>query len=56
MHPKPPAGLPLINAGTPWSDLDLSDLRELLEQRSIAEIAEFLCRDLDDKIAERRRH
>jgi hypothetical protein len=38
----------------------LSDLRELLrERRSVAEIAEFLCRDVDEveaKIAERRRH
>jgi uncharacterized protein with beta-barrel porin domain len=29
MRPKPPAGLPTINAGEPWSEMDLSDLKEL---------------------------
>ena len=43
MHPKPPAGLPIINSGQPGSELDLSDLRELQrEHRTVAEIAEFL--------------
>jgi hypothetical protein len=39
MRPKPPAGLRTINAGTPWSEMDLSDLEELIrERRSIVEI------------------
>jgi hypothetical protein len=60
MRPKSPAGLPTINSGQPWSDLDLCDLDDLLlEQRTIAEIAQFLCRDVYEvqaKIAELRRH
>jgi hypothetical protein len=52
MRPKPPAGLPSINSGQPWSDLDLADLREELHRRrSITEIAEFLCRDVDEVAA-----
>ena len=27
MRPKPPAGLPTINAGTPWSAMDMADLQ-----------------------------
>jgi hypothetical protein len=30
MRPKPPAGLPTINAGTPWSAMDMADLEEFL--------------------------
>jgi hypothetical protein len=49
MRPKPPAGLPTINAGEPWSEMDLSDLKDLIrDRRSIAEIAEFLCREVDE--------
>ena len=55
MRPKPPAGLPTVNSGTPWSDMDMADLQELLrDRRSVAEIADFLCREVDeveDKIA-----
>jgi hypothetical protein len=40
--------------------MDLSALKELIrERRTIAEVAEFLCRDVEEveaKIAERRRH
>jgi hypothetical protein len=40
--------------------MDIADLEYLLGERwSIPEIAEFLCRDIDEveaKIAERRRH
>jgi hypothetical protein len=57
LRKRPPAGPSTIN-GTPWSELDLSDLSDLLrEQRTVAEIAEFLCRDVEEveaKIAERR--
>jgi hypothetical protein len=53
---KPPAGLPTVNSGQPWSELDVSDLRELRrEGRSIAEIGEYLCREVEeveDKAAE----
>jgi hypothetical protein len=58
MRPKPPAGLPTINSGTPWSEMDIADLQELLQDgRSVAEIADFLCREVDevaDKIASAR--
>jgi len=60
IRPKPPAGLPTISAGEPWSGMDIADLEYLLGERwSIPEIAEFLCRDVDEieaKIAEVRRH
>jgi hypothetical protein len=49
MRPKPPAGMPTINSGQPWSDTDLADLGELVrEQRPVEEIAEYLCRDADE--------
>jgi hypothetical protein len=49
MRPKPPAGLPTINSGTPWSNMDMADLQELLrDRRSVAEIADFLCREVDE--------
>ena len=49
MRPKPPAGRETINAGEPWTEMDMSDLRELIRQRrSIAEIAEFLCREVEE--------
>jgi hypothetical protein len=49
MRPKPPAGLPTINSGQPWSELDLADLRgELRLGKPLAEIAEFLCRSIEE--------
>jgi nucleotide-binding universal stress UspA family protein len=49
MRPKPPAGLPTINSGKPWSAMDMDDLDELLRQDApIDEIAEFLCRELGE--------
>jgi len=49
MRPKPPAGLPTINAGEPWSAMDLADLDELLTDGGpAAEIAEYLCRTVDE--------
>jgi hypothetical protein len=54
---KPPAGIPNINSGTPWTAMDVADLEDLLRDRTpVAEIAEFLCRDVEEveaKIAER---
>jgi hypothetical protein len=47
LRPKPPEGLPTINAGTPWSGDDLADLQLLLvERRSLREIAEYLGREV----------
>jgi hypothetical protein len=58
LRPKPPEGLPTINAGKPWSEDDLADLQVLLiERRSVREIAEYLCREVlevESKIEERR--
>jgi hypothetical protein len=35
------------NSGEPWSDADISDLKNELDHgRTIAEIASFLCRDV----------
>ena len=49
MRPKPPSGLPTINAGEPWSAMDLADLEEFLTSGvSVPEIAEYLCRTVDD--------
>jgi hypothetical protein len=53
---KPPAGLPSINSGEPWSAMDMDDLNDLVREKvSVAEISEYLCRDIDEveaKIAE----
>jgi hypothetical protein len=58
LRPKPPEGLPTINAGTPWSSDDLADLDELVhEGRPAREIAEYLRREVlevEAKIEERR--
>jgi hypothetical protein len=49
LRKKPPAGLPIISAGEPWSRMDIADLEYLLAERwSIPEIADFLCRDVDE--------
>ena len=49
MRPKPPAGLPTINAGTPWSAMDMADLEEFLTSgSSVKEIASYLCREVDE--------
>jgi hypothetical protein len=49
MRKKPPAGLPRINAGKPWSDLDSTDLAECLATNMpVDQIADFLCRDPDE--------
>jgi hypothetical protein len=49
-------GEPNLNEGKPWSEMDLVDLRHSLAHgRSVAEIAEFLCRseqEVQAKIAE----
>jgi hypothetical protein len=49
MRPKPPSGLPTINAGEPWSAMDLADLEEFLTSGApVSEIAEYLCRTVDE--------
>jgi hypothetical protein len=49
-------GEPNLNEGKAWSEMDLVDLRNSLKHgRSVAEIAEFLCRseqEVQEKIAE----
>lgn len=52
LRKKPPAGMPNINSGKPWSDLDLSDLRQCVRERqSVGDIADFLCRDREEVVA-----
>jgi hypothetical protein len=47
MRKKPPEGLPRINAGEPWSAMDIVDLEELLTAGANAErIADYLCREV----------
>jgi hypothetical protein len=49
LRPKPPAGLPTINAGEPWSPMDLADLDEFITSgKSVELIAEYLCRPVDE--------
>jgi hypothetical protein len=46
-------------SGKPWSEMDIRDLKVALQySRTVAEIADFLCRDVEEveaKIAELRR-
>jgi hypothetical protein len=40
---------PNLNTGTPWSEMDLFDLRNSLEQGDTPEkVADFLCRTLSE--------
>jgi hypothetical protein len=49
MRKKPPADRPNINSGEPWSAFDLAELEELLKLgQPIADIADYLCRDVDE--------
>ena len=49
LRKKPPSGLPTINAGEPWSDMDLADLDEFVAAgKPIGQIAEYLCRGVDE--------
>jgi hypothetical protein len=49
MRKKPPAGLPNLNSGMPWSEMDLDDLANCLELgEPVEQIADFLCRDPDE--------
>jgi hypothetical protein len=57
MRKKPPEGLPILNAGKPWSEDDLADLKDMARRhRTPREIAEYLQREVlevEAKIAER---
>jgi hypothetical protein len=47
MRKKPPEGLPKINAGEPWSAMDVADLEELITAGANAErIADCLGREV----------
>ena len=47
MRKKPPEGLPTLNAGKPWSEDDLADLKDMVRQcHSPREIAEYLQREV----------
>jgi hypothetical protein len=47
LRKKPPEGLPTINAGTPWSDLDLEDLQIERERGTpVRQIADLLAREV----------
>jgi hypothetical protein len=56
LRKKPPAHLPNVNSGKEWSEMDINDVRQCLaEGASADDIADFLCRDVDEvkrKIAE----
>ena len=58
MRKKPPADMPNINSGKPWSEMDLDDLTNCLMLREpVEQIADFLCRDIEEveaKVAELR--
>jgi hypothetical protein len=60
LRQRPPADMPNVNSGKPWSEMDIRDLKVALQyNRTVAEIADFLCRDVEEveaKIAELRRH
>lgn len=44
---------PDINTGKPWSEMDLCDLENCIERGdSIEQIAEFLCRDREEILAQ----
>jgi hypothetical protein len=49
IRPKPPSGPYNLNAGTPWSEDDLIDIRDMLrDHRTPHEIAEYLRRDVPE--------
>ena len=58
MRKKPPADMPNINSGKPWSEMDLADLADCLKLgEPVEQIADFLCRDAEEieaKMAELR--
>lgn len=49
LRKKPPANMPDINSGTPWSEMDLADLEELLGSgTSIESVASYLRREPEE--------
>jgi hypothetical protein len=55
LRKKPPADRPNVNAGQPWSAIDMADLEDLLASGvSVQGVAEYLCRqvgEVDAKLA-----
>ena len=41
MRKKPPADMPQVNSGKPWSEMDLADLADCLEDRIDTRTARF---------------
>jgi hypothetical protein len=37
-----------VNSGMPWSPMDLADPYELVETTSVADIADYLCHEVDE--------
>jgi hypothetical protein len=49
LRKRPPSGLEMINAGKPWSPMDMEDLIDFYESGSpVAEIADYLCRTVEE--------
>ena len=49
LRKRPPSGLEMINAGKPWSPMDMEDLFDFHETgTSVVDIADYLCRTVDE--------
>ena len=49
LRKKPPADMPDINSGKPWSAMDMADLFDFHETgSSAADIADYLCRTVEE--------
>ena len=49
LRKKPPADLPMINAGKPWSPMDMEDLFDFHESgMPTVDLAEYLCRTVEE--------
>jgi hypothetical protein len=49
LRKRPPSGLEMINAGKPWSPMDMEDLFDFYESGTpVAEIADYLCRTVEE--------
>jgi hypothetical protein len=49
LRKRPPSGLQMINAGKPWSPMDMEDLFDFYEGGTpVADIADYLCRTVEE--------
>jgi hypothetical protein len=49
LRKRPPSGLEMINAGKPWSPMDMEDLFDFYETgMPVVDIADYLCRTVDE--------